>query len=140
MRRADDEHQFRLHHQRSVPSADPATASPSSSSLRFHSAERRAHTIEVSYRAGRDAEGRLTLLFDWLTKRDNPSSSPPPSFRVLPELLSRPPALHQRGGVLCVKFASWPPPICYVCDRWHFSTISSRRASLHLRWSAQVMG
>ena len=25
MRRADDEHRFRLHHQRSAPSADPAT-------------------------------------------------------------------------------------------------------------------
>ena len=62
MRRADDEHRFRLHHQRSVPSADPATASPSSSSLRFqalYSAERRAHTIEAPCRAERAAEGQL---------------------------------------------------------------------------------
>ena len=68
MRRADDEHRFRLHHQRSVPSADPATASPSSSSLRFQALyiqqrdeHTSTHTIEASYRAERDAEGHLTL-------------------------------------------------------------------------------
>jgi len=76
---------------------------------------------------------RGVSLFYWSADQEQPFLQPFPLFRVPPELLSRPPALHQRGGVLCVKFASWPPPICYVCDRWHFSTISSRRASLYSR-------
>ena len=76
MRRADDEHRFRLHHQRLVPSADPATASPSSSSLRFHIQQRDEHNmIEASYRAERDAEGRLTLPLIGLPE-DQPLPSP----------------------------------------------------------------
>ena len=102
MRRADDEHRFRLHHQRSVPSADPATASPSSSSLRFqalYSAERRAHTIEASYRAERDAEGQLTLPLIGLPE-NNPSLSglsPPPSVFFLNFFPARPPSTKGVG-------------------------------------------
>jgi hypothetical protein len=53
-----------------------------------------------------DAEGRRFTLTNYFgCPEEHPFLKPFPSFRVLPELLSRPPALHQRGYII----------MCEVC-------------------------
>ena len=97
MRRADDEHRFRLHHQRSVPSADPATASPCPQVCGF--IQQRNEHIRSKHRAERDAEGRLTLPLIGLPE-NNPSLSglsPPPSVFFLNFFPARPPSTKGVG-------------------------------------------
>ena len=97
MRRADDEHRFRLHHQRSVPRLIRQRLPPRPQVC--VSIQQRDEHIRSKRRAEQDAEGRLTLPLIGLPE-NNPSLSglsPPPSVFFLNFFPARPPSTKGVG-------------------------------------------